>query len=388
MQVIRPILILFCVILLLQGCIESYSPDIDEKQVSLVVDGTLTDQEGYHSVRISRSGGYNDPENIPEAGCLVEITSEGGGRVILNESGPGFYENWFEQSFLQTNQVYQLHIVTGEGVEYYSEPDTLFPCAPLDTLYYMQESRETMDRDRPMQGIQFFTNLNIPEGCARNYRWNMEETYEYHAAFPIQYIYQDSVIVLEEESDSLKSCWRTREIKDIRTLTTSQIVGNRVGGIPLNYVSNQSNRLKIRYSLLVRQYALSTGAYQYWNQLQKQSSEGGGLYESQPVRIESNIYNPSNPEERVLGYFNVSSVKEKRVFVNERFKFLIQDYFCTPQPLEEIYLEGLGDIPESAYPVYLLATTMAGPPWLIADDVCFDCTQGGGTTEPPDFWER
>lgn len=388
MRVNRLILILFPVILLLPGCVEPFEPVIDERQVSLVVDGTLTDREGYHSVRISRSGAFNDPEHIPETGCQVEITGSGGGKVTLNESEPGFYERWIEQSFLVVNQVYQLHIVTGEGTEYYSLPDTLFPCAPVDTIYYKQEIRETADRDRPENGIQFFTDLNIQEQQARNYRWKMEETWEYHAPYPIQYIFQDSVLDLGEESDSLMVCWRTREIKSIRTLTTSQITGNRVEGIPLNYVSNQSNRLKVRYSLLLRQYALSTQAFQYWNQLQNQSSEGGGLYETQPVRIEGNVYNPSDPEERVLGNFNVSAMKEKRIFLNERFHFLIQDYPCTPQPIEEVYPDGMGEIPESAYPVYLIATSELGPPWLMADDVCFDCTQGGGTTDPPDFWER
>lgn len=387
MQVNRLLLILFPFILLLPGCIEPFNPEIDEKQISLVVDGTLTDQEGYHSVRISRSSGYNDPEFTPETGCLVEIISERGDRVILNEYNSGLYEQWIEQSFLEINQVYQLHIITGEGTEYYSYPDTLFPCAPLDHIYYEQETRETFERDRPMQGIQFFTDIEIPEHHARNYRWKMEETWEYHAPHLIQFIYTGEIIGLEEESDSLKYCWKTQDIHNIRTLTTSQVVGNNVNRIPLIYVSNQSNRLKVKYSLLVKQYSLSEQAYQYWYQLENQSSKGGELYETQPVRIEGNVYNPSDPDERILGYFNVSAVKEKRIFVRERFHFQIYDYPCRLYRVEDAYELGLSDIPESQYPVYLVPSTIEGPPWFMAEDICFDCTRGGGKLDPPDFWE-
>jgi len=387
MPVNRLLLILLPFILLLTGCIEPYNPEISEKQVCLVVDGTLTDQEGYHSVEISRSSGYNEQEFTPETGCQVEIINEGGSRVTLNEYNSGIYEQWIEQSFLEINQVYQLHIITGEGIEYFSYPDTLLPCAPLNYIYYEQQSRGTYNRDMPVNGIQFYTDIEIPEHHARNYRWEMEETWEYHAAHLIQYIYDGEITALEYETDSLKYCWKTQEIYDIRTLTTSQVVGNKVNRVPLIYISNQSNRLKVKYSLLIKQYALSEQAYQYWYQLENQSSTGGGLYETQPVRIGGNIYNPSDPDERILGNFNVSAVKEKRIFVDERFPFLINDYACTLFRVDDTYENGLADISEGLYPVYLVATTIEGPPWLMGQPICFDCRRGGGKTNPPDFWK-
>ena len=387
MQVNKLILILCPFILLLPGCIESFNPEINEKQVNLVVDGTLTDQEGYHSVRISRSGSYNDPVFVPETGCQVEIISEGGNQVILNEYMPGLYEEWIDQPFLEINQVYKLHILTGDGTEYYSYPDTLLACAPLDTIYSEQEMKGTIGKNALVNGLQFFTDIEIPENHARSYRWTMEETWEYHAAFFIQYFFDDTLIELEEPTDSLTYCWKTQEIHNIRTLTTSEIVGNKVNRIPLHYVSNQSNRLKVKYSLLLKQYALSSRAFQYWNQLENQGSEGGGLYETQPVRIEGNVYNSSDPEERILGYFNVSAVKEKRFFTKERFPFLIYDFNCTPFLVSDYYPDGIGDLSDSEYPIYVLPSAGFDNVWFMADDKCFDCTQGGGTTVKPDFWE-
>ena len=62
----------------LQGCIETFFPSIDEKQVMLVVYGLLTDQDGYCRVRISRSGTYNDPKFTPEPECQELQMGTGG----------------------------------------------------------------------------------------------------------------------------------------------------------------------------------------------------------------------------------------------------------------------------------------------------------------------
>ncbi|MBA7618031.1 hypothetical protein ES703_25350 [subsurface metagenome] len=53
----RKILVL-AVSVLLTGCIEEFVPKIEETQNALVVNGTITDQEGYQYVEISRTSSY------------------------------------------------------------------------------------------------------------------------------------------------------------------------------------------------------------------------------------------------------------------------------------------------------------------------------------------
>ena len=384
MQVSRYILFLL-LIAILSGCIEPFSPQIDEENVLLVVDGMLTDQEGYHRVRISRSGSYSDPEYTPESGCLVFIEDNEGNTVELRESEPGLYEQFIEQSFLRKNTPYKLYIRTANGREYISDADSLLPCPPIENLYYEQEIRETYDPDYPHYGIRFYADLHIPDQHARNYRWEMEETWEYHAAYLMRYYWAGRIVDLGNETDSLMYCWQSEKIRSIHTITAENIDGKDVKHIPLIYVSNQTNRLKVKYSLLVRQYALSPGAYQYWNQLEKQNQESGGLYETQPARIQGNVRNMANPGERVLGFFNVSSVTRRRIFVEESFNFNIKDFDCRLLPIDQS--NPLGMIPPWDYPVYLISESGDGPPWAMAEDYCFDCREGGGTTEKPDFWE-
>lgn len=384
MRVIKFKIYLFLIVVL-PGCIDPFFPEINEENILLVVDGTLTDQEGYHQVRISRSAPFSEPQYTPERGCQVRIRDAEGNSVVMKESEPGLYEQFIEQSFLQTNMAYQLFIRTGDGREYVSETDTLLPCPPINKLYYEQEMRETFDPDLPHYGIQFYTDIHIPDQYARDYRWELEETWEYHSPYMIRFYYVGRIIDLGHDSDSLMYCWKTEKISTINTLNAGHIEGEDVRRIPLTYVSNQSNRLMVKYSLLVRQYALSNAAYQYWNLLEKQNQESGGFYETQPARIEGNIYNVSDPDERVLGFFNVSSVTQRRIYVAESFQFPIYDADCRLIPIGPGNPLGFYSVHE--YPVYLVSESGTGPPFANADDYCFDCRERGGSLEPPDFWE-
>ena len=184
------------------------------------------------------------------------------------------------------------------------------------------------------------------------------------------------MIDLDRGTDSLFFCWTTEQIHEIYTSTIKNITGDTLSGIPLKYISNETSRLTVKYSLLIKQYALSDTAYEYWNQLKKLSQETGGLYETQPPQIRGNIFNTRDDNEIVLGYFNVSGYSEKRIFVSEKFNFFPENFYCVPFVPQWVPLLSL--------PVYFVEEE-----WVrkTASRECFDCTLSGGKTDKPDFWE-
>ena len=385
MPVSKKIIIPVFIFITLSGCIEPFTPNIDESQESLVIEGQITDQAGYHYIHVSRTAPYNDPHKIPESDCQVEVVDNKGNIFEFYESEPGVYRQWMDKDFLNIGTQYKVKVISADGNEYESDFDKLLsPSPPIDSIYYEIEVRETYDPDFPLYGIQFYIDLDAPDDFARNYRWELEETWEYWASYRIQYYY-DGILHYMEDPYLLYRCWRTDPIRKIFTSTTRYSISNKINKYPLQYVSNQSNRLKIKYSLLVKQYSLSNTAYDYWCQLQKQSQESGGLYEAQPARIRGNISNINNPEEVVLGFFNASSVTKKRILVSESFKFPFPGYPCK--------LDTIGpDNPlqyYTTYPVYLISLNVIGqgPPYATGDGTCFDCTKGDGTIEKPDFWK-
>lgn len=385
MPVSKNIIIPVFIFITLAGCIEPFTPNIDESQESLVIEGQITDQAGYHYIHISRTAPYNDPHKIPEPVCQVEVVDNLGNIFEFYESEPGVYRRWMYKFFLNIGTQYKVKVRTADGNEYESDFDMLLsPSPPIDSVYYEIEVRETYDPDFSIYGIQFYIDLDAPDDFARNYRWELEETWEYHAKYRIQYYYDGDIHNIANPY-FLYFCWKSDSIRKIFTSTTRYSISNKINKYPLQYVSNQSNRLKIKYSLLVKQYSLSNAAYDYWSQLQKQSQESGGLYETQPARVRGNISNVNDHEEVVLGFFNASSVTKKRIFVSEPFGFIFPGTHCS--------LDTIG--PENplwsytTYPVYLrsLSVIGQGPPYATGDGICFDCTKGGGKTEKPDFWE-
>ena len=385
MPVSKNIIIPFFIFIGLGGCIEPFTPNIDESEESLVIEGQITDKEGDYYINISRSAPYNDPHKIPEPDCQVEVVDNYGNTFEFYESSDsGVYSQWLPKDFLNIGTQYKVKITTADGENYESEFDELSsPSPPIDSIYYEIETRETYNPDKPLDGIQFYLDLNAPDDFSRNYRWELEETWEYEAKYRIQYYY-DGTVHLIDDPFFLFRCWRTDPIQKIYTSTTRYLAGNTINKFPLHYVSSLTNRLKIKYSLLVKQYSLSNEAYDYWLQIQLQSQESGGLYETQPAYI-GNISNVNDNKEVVLGFFNASSVTEKRIFVSESFNFKIWDANCDL----DIIFNTRHLSRYTIYPLYMISLNAMGVglPYGVGRGICFDCRASGGKTQKPDFWD-
>jgi hypothetical protein len=371
--------------LLLSGCIDPYTPDIDDSKVSLVVEALITDQPGMHTVTLSRSFPLNETVWIPVTGARVTVMDNQGKAMEFLEEEPGKYRYWMMSNDLISGNAYTLHIVTSDGENYESDPEQVLASSPpVESVYWEFETMGTSDPDMPTRGIQFYLDLDGEEDQARNFRWELEETWEYNAANRIQYYYDGT---LYEWSDPFiyYTCWYTGNIPAIYIASTSALERNAIAKHPLNFVSEETSRLQTRYSLMVKQYALSDKAYDYWLQIQRQNQESGGIYETQPDQIPGNIHNLQDPEEEVLGYFNVSPVSEKRIFVDGIRELVYPPIDCNldtiPRPEDKP--------PYLAIPFYLISLNVmgVGPPYGVGSALCFDCRKGGGVPFPPDFWE-
>jgi hypothetical protein len=146
----------------------------------------------------------------------------------------------------------------------------------------------------------------------------------------------------------------------------------------LNFVSNRTDRLGVRYSLFVKQQSLTRRAFEYWDKMRVQSVETGGLYETQPSSAIGNIYNTDNPDEIVLGIFYATQQQTKRIMVKNEFDFKIPHITCELEPFQGGF----------DFPYYLISLNPIGigPPYLTGDHICFDCRIKGGTVVKPDYW--
>jgi len=370
--------------LILVTCVKPFDPQIKSNEENkFVVSGLVTDQEGWQEVEVSLSSPIESPEYIPVSGCMAVIRDNLGHDFPLDEYKPGHYRVWMSQEYLTPGTSYRLEVLTRDGEELESGFDMMYKGPPLDSVYYLLEDAPTPNPDLFYRGMQFYVDLNAEGDYSQNYKWDILETWEYRAAHPVTYYYDGTHHQVIPPDSTNQVCWITGLAKNVFTLSTKSLAQNIYTKYPLQFVDgHHSSRLGILYSFLVRQLALSEGAFNYWEQLRINSNTEGGLYEKQPLAIQGNIVNVTNPEKVVLGYFYAASESSRRYFYND-VEGIVLDFtnYC--------YESGLGrfgwkEFFKWEYPVYYYYNDFGIV--RILNRECIDCRLLGGTTEKPDFW--
>jgi hypothetical protein len=385
MQVIRK-LMYYLVLGLLTGCIYEFNPDLEGSRGALVINGKVTDQEGYQYIEISRSTApYDQDHDQPVSGYAVEIEDDRGNRFPGEEMEPGLYGCWMDQAYLFAGTRYRLKVTSDLGRVYQSTYDEILACPDIDSITWEIQDMPTENPEISYKGVQFFVNTDCSGDYAKNLRWEMEETWEYHSTYAIEVIYDGTTIrELGGTNYDYFYCWESSKIPSIYTYSTRNLSSGQIRNFPLHYVSSQSDRFSYKYSTLVKQFSLSPAAFEFWNTLDKQSKQSGELYETQPAQIYGNIYSLDEGGEAVLGLFYATAVKEKRIFAKPRIGAYVphcEPFGFSPEELTEyLTMEH-----PAIYPVYLYFLDFGQ--YDYANQECFDCRMRGGTTTRPDFWE-
>ena len=165
----------------------------------------------------------------------------------------------------------------------------------------------------------------------------------------------------------------------------------------VRFIERDNYILTHRYSIVVKQFLVSPETYAYYDVLKKLSqSETNAFSENQPGFLPSNIFSTNNSGENIAGYFEVSSVDEKRIFFN------YEDFFMGEDP-PPYYSDCLITAPtdEGEYGKRLLLNLLYrdalryyglnfsktyGPgPYEMVPPACGDCTVLGSNIVP-DYW--
>ena len=363
--------------LFITGCITQFIPETDETKELLVVEGIITDQPGINTIKLSLSlplGRKNSAK--PLKGCTVSISDNLRNSHILTEAVPGTYITNPDQFQGITGRKYALHIKTNNPVtnnySYESIPMELKSVPPIDSLFHERIIFKENEHGIPSQeGCQVYLNTHDPEGTCKYYRWDYTETWEFHLPY---YVPPNRV------------CWMTDNSKVINIKNTSFLTEDRISRYPINFISNQTDRLNIKYSILVNQYSLNEDEFSYWEKLQNISQQVGSLYDITPASVPGNVYCIEDPAEKVLGYFSVSAKASKRIFIDEFFAGLVNLY--TQCPSDTIY----GNTPIQGLNIsaWIIEDQLyAMPPYKVITNTkgCADCSVRGSTIEP-DFWKQ
>jgi len=371
-------------ILFITSCIKTYEPEIvSNDAVKFVVSGQVSQGDSIQIINVSTTSKIRMPIYIPVSGCKVAIIDSKGMSYNATDMLDGNYEVIIPKNELTPGASFKLEIQAPNGDKIVSDFDQIQECPDVDSVYYIQKTVSTNVAGINIQGIQFYINLEAEETTCRNFRWEVYETWEYHSEYPIEWFYDGLVHHVEPPDFSRMVCWKTALVNNIYVLTTKYFTQNKYRHFPLHFVDNySSSRLDYGFSLLFKQYAMSEEAAAYWENIKINSEQKGGLYEKQPLAVNGNLKNLTHPDHEVLGFFETSSVKTKRIFVKPIPDMPLKyDLGCRLFELKG----GIRSIPSSRYPAYLLGN-MLGYQDVMLEPRCVDCLKLGGTNEKPVFW--
>ncbi len=385
MRLTRIIFFITVLLATMVSCIKEYTPVInagDEKK--LVISGSVLDNRDIQTINVSRTSPINAPDYYPIIGCQVTVTDGSGNSFNYTDMENGNYTCHIEPDYLRAGTKWKVNVITPEGEVIESDEEEITSNSVIDSVYYKLEDIESSIPGVVTKGIRFMVNLDNANSDSRYYKWELTETWEHRADYPVIWYYDGEVHKVWPPDSTNMYCWSTEIVPYLYTVTTEQLNENKYKELPLHFVNNVTTKLVYGYSLLTTQYSLTKEAYNYWDQLKANSQEQGGLYNKQPIAIKGNLHNRTHPEEDVLGFFYASSVKEKRIFVHDvpnlELEFIS---ICNTNVLRV----GLRELGPRDYPAYLLGDEFGWAP-VVMDLLCVDCTAAGGTNVKPDFWPR
>jgi len=382
---------IFILILLLGcflGCRDPYEPpEITEFGELVVIDANVNGTTGEASVVLSTSRSLNGEDTLQYiSGADVYLQTEAGTIFNLSFAQNGTYRS--DNIELQYGDKVRLHVNVSENRQYVSDFEEYIRTPEIDSVSY----RAVED------GVEIMVSTHDPNNNTLYYKWDYFETWIFRAAYESLHTYETNAIgnlILSSianrnpaELDSMRFCFKDFVSRQIIVGTSENLAEDRISNRKLFDASFAAGKFLYRYSVLVKQNALTKKSFDYWTNLSAITEGLGGIFDVQPANVESNIKSSVNPEEVVLGYLNVFSETEKRIFIDAADVPEHQ----TSETLSDICIsEELLKFDPPIFPLseqiqgrYLLVETEESG--IVATAECSDCRLTG-YYETPEFWE-
>jgi hypothetical protein len=368
------VLLFFC-------CRKVYEPPVikfDNRY--LVVDGVInTGVNAVTSLNLNRTRTLSDTTHggVPELNAKVTIAASNGTKFELKDtSGKGIYTSVALN--LDNNLSYHILIATSDGRAYSSDAAACRPTPPMDSLFYEEPDEFTV-----------YVTTHDPSNKTRYYRWDYIETWEHDAQFQTFWGQKNGMIYAADSTSQKFQCYNTIASSDVILNTTFNLASDFVDHFPVHVVPNGDPRLSQKYSILVRQYALTAEAYNYWLLIRKTSQGLGTLFDLQPTQLVGNLHCLTNATEPVIGFVSASSVQEQRLFIyntnllNWRHNQPVYQCDTLTIPVNPVDYR-IYTYPDTNFAPYYF---QGGGGLVIASRKCVDCTYFGGTTQKPFYWK-
>ncbi len=300
--------------ILLFGCIEPFDAKTGEFLSALVVDATITDEQKNQQVFLSRTFKFEEESPTAVTGAQIMVVDGTGNTFDFEEVSAGMYQSTAPFAAVP-GRTYSLSITTPDGKSYQSNAAQLPEPVALDNVY-----AERIIDDFEKDGIAILVDSFDATGNSQNFRYEYNETYKIIApewnAFELESNGIDCGVDVIPKTVQNQVCFGNAVSNNIILTSTANFDENRISKFMVRFINRNNYIISHRYSIEVTQYTQSNEAFAFFDALNEFSSAESVFSESQPGFLVGNVFSEDDPNEKILGYFDVSSVSRKRFFFN------------------------------------------------------------------------
>ncbi len=380
--------------LLPMACTEPFPIQTITFENILVVESTITDEMKHQVVKLSRTIPLDSFGQEVEENADVKVEDSNGNTFGFSENAAtGNYIS--DQEFSAVPGVaYTLKVRTQDGNTYTSAAVEVQRATPMDRVY------AELISNNGEEGIQVFVDTDNTEENAQYFRYEYEETYKVQlptvAKFDWEILnfsdftraYDLELTPIEWEDQRV--CYPSVKSAGVIQASAANLDEKRIFRFPLRFIGKKSPIIRNRYSILVKQYLQSEQAFTFYQILEDLGNVESLLSQGQPGYVTGNVTSETNSEEKVLGFFEASSVSSQRIYFNyQDFGLELPPYFVV---CEQLAFEN--ELPEilkrklelEHYQVYFVEEEGIMRTVYITQSECSECDTFS-TNIKPDFWE-
>ncbi|MGN6397775.1 MAG: DUF4249 domain-containing protein [Mucilaginibacter sp.] len=378
--------IYLAILLLGLACRKPYNPHVINSPKSyLVVEGVINTNDTT-TIKLSRTVNLSAHVTSNPVDGVVSVESDAGESYELTPTGGGVYK--LINTTLSNSHKYRLYIRTADnGNEYRSDFAAVKNSPPIDSVGFKITSK----------GIQLYLNAHDNADATRYYRFDYWETWRFHSQYASGWKSNgvDDVVVRPFD-EQIYYCFQSDRSSSIILGSTAKLKQDVLYQLPITEIESTSEKIETKYSIQVRQYALTPEAYKFWENLKKNTEQLGSIFDAEPTQLAGNIHNIKDNTDVVIGYISVGSVAVKRVFIaNDQLPadwLPAYPYDCLldsawySHPKTKVNDVRVKLVPGIEIPVTSYGKGIKPDGYTAADKQCVDCTIRG-TTKQPDFWK-
>jgi hypothetical protein len=372
------------VAILLIQCKERFEPDLPVvPQGYLVVEGFINAQ-GVTQIRLSRTAPLNQKKTFKaELNASIKVEGDDNSAFSLSALPNGIYTS--AASSLDPLRKYRLHIKTKDNKEYLSDFTAVKITPPIDSVSWEEEDK----------GVQIYASTHDPQNKSIYYRYDYDETWEIQSAYAANYkvdtILPGQIIIRPTTlaDPQIFYCWKYDTSTNIILGSSAKLETDIIHLQPIIFIPTKDEKIGIRYSIQLRQYALDKEGYQFMEQMKKNTEALGTIFDPQPSALRGNIHSLSDPTETVIGYITTTTMRQQRIFISRRQ--LVNTGFNIARDCNEQTVRNLYDSLSAVIPPGWPHTAIFGrgpfiEAYKVSNPICVDCRLRGGINVKPSFW--